>query len=324
MGFVKTISRVLAFAILLYPTFASAEKIRVAYVALAASQSPVWVALEQGFFKREGLEVELMYIRSGPFGLAAILSGDVAFGSVGGAAVLNAIEQKADIRVIAIPIKKPAFSLVTSSNIRNPSDLVGKKVGITRFGGLYDFGLRYALRQWKIPTNQVQILQIGGISEIVAAVHSGQIDAAVLADPASFKAIEYGFRELLNFATLDVTFPMNAVIARERLLQENPSLVNRFTAAFVNGISFMKAERAKTTAVIKKYTRIDEKDLLDKTYDLVVGQHLLVDPSPDVRVLQSAFQMMGKSDSDIRLMNLPRYIAPEFVEGVKKSGAAKK
>lgn len=312
-------SRFVTFAILLVSAPVSAEKIRVAYVALAASQSPVWVALDQGFFKREGLDVELMYIRSGPYGLAAIFSGDVAFGSVGGAAVLSAIEQKADIRVVAIPIKKPAFSLVTVPSIRQPSDLVGKKVGITRFGGLYDFGLRYALRQWKLPANQVQILQIGGISEILAAVHSGQIDAAVLADPASFKAMEYGYKEMLNFANLDAAFPMNAVIARERLLQENPGLVHRFTAAFVDSIAFMKTERAKTIGVIKKYTRIDEKELLDKTYDLVVGQHLLADPSPEVKVFQSAFQMMGKNENEIRALNLPEYIAAEFVEAAKRS-----
>jgi NitT/TauT family transport system substrate-binding protein len=306
------------------PSLSSAEKIRVSYAAVAATQAPVWVALDHGFLKREGLDVEMMYIRSGPLGLAALLSGDVAFASVGGAAVLSAIEQKADIRVIAIPINKPAFSLVTSPKIQQPSDLIGKKVGITRFGGLYDFGLRYALRQWNIPTSQVQFIQVGGISEIVAAVQSGHLDAAVLADPASFKAIEYGYRELLNFATLDVSFPMNAVIARDRLLQENPGQVRRFTKAYVDGIGFMKTERAKTLAVIKKYTRIEEKDLLDKTYDLVVGQHLLPDPSPDAGVMQSAFQMMGKSDSEIRALNIPRYIAPEFAEAVRKSRGGRK
>jgi ABC-type nitrate/sulfonate/bicarbonate transport system substrate-binding protein len=321
---IKRMATLCLVAMLLYPGLALGEKIRIAYAAVAATQAPVWVALDQGFFRREGLDVEMMYIRSGPLVLAALLSGDIAFASVGGAAVLSAIEQKADIRVIAIPIKKAAFSLVTAPAIKNPSDLIGKKVGITRFGGLYDFGLRYALRQWKIPANQVHFIQVGGISEIVAAVQSGQLDAAVLADPASFKAMEYGYKELLNFATLDVSFPMNAVIARERLLQENHGQVSRFTKAYVDSIVFMKTERAKSTAVIKRYTRIEEKDLLDKTYDLVVGQHLLPDPSPDAKVLQSAFQMMGKSDSDIRSMNLPRYIAPEFVEAAKKSAAARK
>ncbi len=59
---------------------------------------------------------------------------------------------------------------------------------------------------------------------------------------------------------------------------------------------------------------------MDKTYDLVVGQYLQIDPSPDVRVLQSAFRMMGKNDEEIRSMNLSRFVAPQFVEEVKKSG----
>ncbi|MBI4528247.1 MAG: ABC transporter substrate-binding protein [Deltaproteobacteria bacterium] len=314
------ILKLIAFIILSNPALVLAEKIHVAYTALAATQAPVWVAVDRGFFERQGLDVDLAYIRSGPIGLAAILSGEVAFGMVGGAAILSAIEQKAEIGVIAIPIKKPAFSLVTSVNIRTPQDLAGKKIGVTRFGGLYDFAFRYALRQWKIPSNQVQIIQVGGIGEILAAIHTGHIDAAVLADPASFKAIEYGFKEFLNFANLDIAFPMNAVIARQRLLREKPAMVNKFAAGFVAAISFMKAERVKTTAVIKKYTRIDESNLLDKTYDLVVKQYLQLDPSPDVKVLQSAFRMMGKSEDEIRSMNLSRFTDPQFVEGARKAG----
>jgi NitT/TauT family transport system substrate-binding protein len=132
---------ILAILLLFRPMQVSAEKVRVVYTILGATQSSIWVAAELGFFKKRGLEVELTYITSGQLGLSTLLSGEVDFSVMGGAAVLNAIEKKSDIQIIAIPMKLLTSSLMSSPNLRTPSDLVGKKVGIPRFGGLSDLML---------------------------------------------------------------------------------------------------------------------------------------------------------------------------------------
>jgi NitT/TauT family transport system substrate-binding protein len=309
---------ILAILLLFRPMQVSAEKVRVVYTILGATQSSIWVAAELGFFKKRGLEVELTYITSGQLGLSTLLSGEVDFSVMGGAAVLNAIEKKSDIQIIAIPMKLLTSSLMSSPNLRSPSDLVGKKVGIPRFGGLSDLMLSHALQLWKIPATKLNIIQLGGNAEILAALQTGQVDAVVLVAPTTFKALELGFKELFDFATMDATYPATTVVTRAKMVQEKPDLVSRLTAGFVEAIGFMKSDRAKTIAVLKKYTRTTDNDVLEKTYDLYMRRYLETLPSADLSVLQSGFRLVGKNEAEIQSLNLTRYLAPRFVEDAKR------
>ena len=320
MKFLSRSVAILAIVLFFCPVQVSAEKVRVVYTILGATQSSIWVAEELGFLKKRGLEVELTYITSGQLGLSTLLSGEVDFTVMGGAAVMNAIEKKTDIQIIAIPLKLLTSSLISAQSVRTPSDLVGKKVGIPRFGGLSDLMLRHALQLWKIPGTKLNIIQLGGNAEILAALQTGQVDAVVLVAPTTFKALDLGFKELFDFATMDATYPATTLITRTKMIQERPDLVGKLTAGFVEALSFMKTERAKTIAVLKKYTRITDNEVLEKTYDLYMGHYLETLPSVDLSILQSGFRLMGKSEAEIQALNLSRYLAPRFVEDAKRVG----
>ena len=129
---------------------ASAQPVRIAVGAASVASLPTWVAQDGGYFAREGVPAELIYIRGGPQTMSALISGEVPFAQIYGGALLAAALTGADVVIVAGLINQPFFSIVTIKGIDKPEDLRGKKIGISTFGSATDFALRLALKKWGI------------------------------------------------------------------------------------------------------------------------------------------------------------------------------
>jgi len=125
-----------------------AESLNISYSALVLSGAPFWIGYELKLFEREGLKVQLLYINAAPRVMAAILAGDVQISLVGINSIVSAHIQGGDPVAIAGAVNHINVSIFARPEIRAPEDLRGKRMGITRFGGLTDFAGQYALKKW--------------------------------------------------------------------------------------------------------------------------------------------------------------------------------
>ena len=139
-----------------------AQPTRIAVGAASISSLPTWVAQDSGFFAREGVPAELIYIRGGPQTMSALVSGEVPFAQIYGGAVIAAALTGADVVIVAGLVNSPFFSIVTTKGIDKPEDLRGKKIGITTFGSATDFALRLALKKWNIKADSENAPGNGG------------------------------------------------------------------------------------------------------------------------------------------------------------------
>ena len=128
---------------------AFAQPVRIAVGAASISSLPTWVAQDSGFFTREGVPAELIFIRGGPQTMSALISGEVPFAQIYGGAVIAAALTGADVVIVAGIVNSPFFSIVTTKGIDKPEDLRGKKIGISTFGSATDFALRVVQREVK-------------------------------------------------------------------------------------------------------------------------------------------------------------------------------
>src|SRR5689334_10848030 len=124
---------------------ASAATLHIAYSAISGAMAPLWVAQEGGDFRLEGLETELLYIGGGSLLIQSLLGGDVQFAYGPSVPVVNAALRGSDLVFIANTGDTLIFSVMTKPEIKEPPDLKGKKVGVTRIGGSADLALDYAL-----------------------------------------------------------------------------------------------------------------------------------------------------------------------------------
>src|ERR1051325_1811096 len=111
---------------------AFAQPVRIAVGAASVASLPTWVAQDGGYFAREGVPAELIYIRGGPQTMSALVSGEVPFAQIYGGALLAAALTGADVVIVAGLINQPFFSIVTTKDIDKPEDLRGKKMGQDR------------------------------------------------------------------------------------------------------------------------------------------------------------------------------------------------
>jgi NitT/TauT family transport system substrate-binding protein len=120
---------------LLSVSHVDAASVRVAYSAISGAMAPLWVTQEGGYFRREGLDIELLYIGGGSLLIQSVLGGDVQFAYGPSVPVVNAALRGSDLVLIANTGDTLIFSVMTKPEIKDPADLKNKRVGVTRLGG---------------------------------------------------------------------------------------------------------------------------------------------------------------------------------------------
>src|SRR5947208_8136303 len=200
---------------------ALAEPVRAAYPSANVQFLPAFVALEKGFYKREGLDVELISVRSAVTAVQALLGNQIHFiFSVG--PQMPSIWEGADIILLAQMIGRPTFSLMVTPDIQKIPDLKGKKIGVS-FGGSTFAGTKAVLELYKMnPDKDVQYVSIPGSQPKIAAMQQGIIQAALLAPPSDYVALKAGFKRLVNLADLFKDTSFSGLAATAKTLKENP------------------------------------------------------------------------------------------------------
>ena len=250
---------------------AAAERpLRVAYPAPAGAFLPLWAAQDAGFFKKQGLSVELIAVGSSTRGVAAMVSGQLDILAGGGSSgITSQLQGYTDMALFANVIQTFLFSVMTQPSITDVSQLRGKRMGVTRFGGTLDFAARYYLKRFGIePGKDISFLQIGAMPDIALAVSSGAIEAGVIGVPQNFVARKLGLRELADLSDSGARYALAAFVAKRSFLSDNHDLTVRFMKTLVEAIHFLKMRPKEGMEILKRYTRVDALDILKPAYDI--------------------------------------------------------
>jgi NitT/TauT family transport system substrate-binding protein len=249
-------------------TFAQSQPLKVPYVSVSPNPAPVWVAHEAGLFKKNNLDVELVYIPGGTVIIQTMLSGEVKLANMAPPAAIAAWAKGADLALIGTGVNRLLETVMTSPAIKRPEDLKGKKIGISRYGSLTDIILREGLRQFKLnPEKDVVILQVGGEGPRLAALKGGAVDGAMLSGDQRFQAEKLGFHVLIDFSKLPIDYPINGMVARRDFIRAQRDPVKRFVKAWAEGIKVVKTDKDFTLKILKKYLRVEDREILDQSYE---------------------------------------------------------
>jgi len=240
--------------------------IRIGYTALAGSFSPLWMAKELDLFERHGIQSRPIYMAS-TLAYQAMLAGETDFTVGASIPTVQARVGGADPLILVTYISGFTFSVMAHPQIQQPSDLRGKRIGVTRFGAPTDFGGRIALKQWGlVPVKDVTIIQLGGLPESFLALKGGSVQAAVLPPPFSTEAKRLGMVELIDFNQSDIEFTGVGLTGTARYVSARDDATRRVVRALVEGIWAFKANREAALRAIGKYTRSTDRNLLEETY----------------------------------------------------------
>lgn len=138
-------------------------KIVLSHSGMNARQTALWIAHEQGFFTKYGLNTDLVFIRTAPIQVAAINAGQIHIGYTAAATVLGASASGAELKILAAFTNRLTYDLVARREIKRPEDLRGKRFGVQSIGGAVWMGAVLGLEHLKMDPrrDQINILVVG-------------------------------------------------------------------------------------------------------------------------------------------------------------------
>ena len=218
------------------------KNVRMVFVSLAwNSEIPFRVALARGFFKSQGLQIEPILIRGGPAAIAALMSGEVDFASIGGAqAVFRGKARGLDLTIVGCISSTTNYILLGSRQVRTIEELKGKLIGITGAGTYSEFAMRTFLKKQNInPDKDVVLRAIGGTALRAAALEKGMIAAAPFSTEDAVRLMKAGYPLLNNFNE-SLGIPQNIIVTRNETLDKFPETSKRVLKAYIQGIQIAK------------------------------------------------------------------------------------
>jgi len=240
---------------------AHGQPIRIAYLQSDIHQLPCWVALEKGFFEKEGIQVKVAGIfKAGPELMSGFSAGDLDMGYVGIAPSTTAVANKT-ARVVALAQVNTEGSAIVvrkEDRIQALSDLMGKTVAVPGHATVQDFLLRKALHQFKIPQEQVKIMVLKP-PEMIGALRTHQIDGFIAWEPFPAKAVTMGVgRVLISSGQIWKGHPCCALVCDERFFETKKDQAKALVRAHVKAIDFILVNREEAVQIAIKYTGMDE------------------------------------------------------------------
>ncbi len=246
---------------------AASQGVRGAFPSPSIQILPLMVAADRGFFKREGLDLELVFVRGATTAVQALIANQIHFiFSIG--PQMPAVWEGNDIMLLAQQVGRPTFSLVVTPDIQKIADLKGKKIGVT-FGGSTAAGTKALLELNKIhPDKDVEYIGLPGNEPKIAAMKQGIISAALLAPPSDYVAMKSGLKRLVSLAEIFKDTAFTGLAATSKTIKENPQTVRRMVRALAGAVIHTRDNPEDALQVTMKRLSL-QRDAAQDAYQMI-------------------------------------------------------
>jgi NitT/TauT family transport system substrate-binding protein len=250
-------------------------KVVIGYAATTARLVPLWIAQEQGFFAKNGIESEPVLLRGGTTLVTGLASGDVQIGRTAGAAVLSAVGAGHELKMLATFSGRNSYDVVVRPNIKRVEDIRGKKIAINSLGGGTWMGAMLWLEHFGLDPQRDQILlqSVGDQSVQAQALEAGVVDVAFVDSFYSKWLKQKGMTILADYSELKQPLVSQSMVVQRIFLQQHGDIAENYLKSEIEGVAFAVAPKNKP-AVIKtlmRRLRTDAAGAEDGYVDLLRG-----------------------------------------------------
>jgi NitT/TauT family transport system substrate-binding protein len=327
LGVLTLTTLIVVTATLSRPLFAASApaKIVVTFGGLNERSGVLFVAKDAGIFQKHGLDADVVGVRSGPVGMAALAAGETQFhgGSATGASI-GAMASGLDLVFIAGLINKLDGSFVVTPSIKTPADLKGKRLGVQSIGGGGWMFSMLALDHWGLNPDRdnIQFRVIGDQAVTAQALATGGIiDGAYLGYTFGAQLERQGFRVLADLLKLGIPFQGLGIMGRRSFVDRSPDVAERTLRAMVETIRFINVPENKALVIksLIRWLRLSKPEDAEPGYEMM---KVLFDRRiyPNVDGLRNVLRLLGKSNEQIRKLKAEDLIDDRVVRKLEKEG----
>ena len=296
---------------------------RVSTCAVSGGFIHLYTALDNGLFDKYGIKLENIFIRGSAQNLTALATDEVQFTYCASDAIIPGMAAGLEVKIVASPLVKLPYVLVTRKEVRRPEDLKGKALGIARVGDLSDRLSRAVVKKLGLSPEAVTIRPIGGSQgERYQAMAAGIVHGVIITPPLDIRAKNEGYNVMYRLIDLNIPFIYSSLHTSYKMLRERPEIVQRMVAAFAEIIYFVEKNPDKAKAAVSKAMRTTDAEALQSAYDTYAREILdrtMVVPG---NAVAETVEMARQSGSPVR--KKPEEIYDNsFVNNLEKSGFLK-
>ena len=296
---------------------------RVSTCAVSGGFIHLYTALDNGLFDKYGIKLENIFIRGSAQNLTALATDEVQFTYCASDAIIPGMAAGIEVKIVASPLVKLPYVLVTRKEIRRPEELKGKALGIARAGDLSDRLSRAVVKKLGLSPDAVTIRPIGGSQgERYQAMAAGIVPGVIITPPLDVRAKNEGYNVMYRLIDLNMPFIYSSLHTSYKMLRERPDIVQRMVAAFAEIIHFVEKNPDRAKASVAKAMRTKDPEALQSAYDTYAREILdrtMVVPG---KAVADTIELARESGAPIR--KKPEEIYDNsFVNNLEKSGFMK-
>jgi NitT/TauT family transport system substrate-binding protein len=279
------------------------------------STVPILIASSLGFFKDEGIDANIVLMRS-DIGVKGLITGDVDFAS--------SISTVVKATAVGIPVKTVLnffngsfFYLITKPGITTIEQLRGKTIGVSRYGSAADFDARATLRHFGIdPNKDVKVLAAGSPASRISGLASGHIDAAILSSTEKLPAEELGMKALL-FTGQYVKQPVGGLGTSVQRMLDRRDEVRKGVRAVYRGLLAVRAQRERVKGVFEKELAL-KPEQFNSIYEDTI-RVLLASGTIDLESLREPYEDARKAATNPPQISLAALVDYSILDEVRKT-----
>jgi NitT/TauT family transport system substrate-binding protein len=237
-------------------------KVRIAYASRSSSAMPQYMALQKGFFKAEGLDVEIIQMNP-RLGATAVVNGDVAFATPF-TSTFRGVLQGFPMKLVFIHLKKGPYYVMVRPEIKDVQQLKGKRIGVATIKGTDQLVAEEMLQAKGFNPAQIQAVAIGDGPVRMQALISGVVEAICVAPPHDLMLKKLGYNALVG--PPEIGLPSAGMLTSDRLIKENPQVVKRTLKALLKAHHYILENRQETIQTLIKWLP-QPVDIAEHSYD---------------------------------------------------------
>ncbi len=301
------------------------EKIRLSYSALSPSTAFLWIPKEKGFFKKHGLDVEILLIESGSLTSQALASGEIGIADNAGAPAIISNASGSGETIIMGLVNALAYNIVATKQVKDFADLKNRRIGVSRIGSSSHAAVAIGLDHFKLDAKRDNItyVQSGTMTTRIAGLRAGSIDATVV-DPGFVPfLVSEGFKDLGYLGKFGIPYQHESLDSSKAYLAKHRGTALNAVKGIIEGIAFIAQEKNATEVkrVLKKYLKFEEQAKIDDAYTSLRGYALDIrKPYPTDEGVDSLIKFLAKFNPKVASVTVKDVVDSSLVAELDKSG----
>ncbi len=298
-------------------------KVVIGYSTMQAPNAPLWIAQQQGFFSKYGIDADLVFLRSTSVLTAGVLSGSIHIDYSGATGLISSAANGGDERAIASFGSRLTHVLVVRPGIRNPRDLQRKRIGVVSIGGTQWITTKLGLQHLGLDEQRdnIRILAIGDQTILEKALEVGNIDAAFFNGVLAQELKQSGFPIIVDLADAEIPTVRLGIAVKEAYLQQNLGRVENILKALVEGLAFVFSAKGKPVVIktLMRWLKIGSPSAVEAGYPYLL-RDLDLKLYPSMEGLRNLQRFMKSYNPRVAGLKVENLVEPSLVTRLEESG----